>query len=251
MKTLTGTYTLLIQPSTSSSSAPTAAMGWRAAWDTISSTMYTDAGTTQAVAGNSVYRLSEYLGVVANSYFDQATGGNRPVMRAGGAGGKNYLEFDGTSHFMESLAISNFFANNAKTLVVACTIPAGWANNDYIVGGVGGYLQVIINTGNIIALQNYDGSTDTGNTISFTDAVPLVISAKHDSGNLYIRKNGGAWDAGVSSGNTSVMTGAWRIASRGTNYVPLHFYGMAAANVVVSDSDLTLVENYYKSQLGI
>lgn len=233
-------------------SAPTAAMGWRAYWQAMDGTsIYSDAGVTPATNGQGCYRMTESLGIISGSYFEQATAGQRPTYTTGGAGGKSYLAFDGTDDYMETLAISNFFANNAKTLIVACTVQAGWANNDYILGGTGSRLQFVIQTGNLIFFQHYDGTMDSTGTISFSDGTPLVISAKHDSGNIYVRKNGGAWSSAVASENTPAMFELWRIASRGANYLPMHFYAHCVANVVVSDANIALVENYFMSQLGL
>jgi hypothetical protein len=227
-------------------------MGWRAAWDTASSTIYTDAGTTVAANGEAAYRMSEFLGVVANSYFDQATALNRPTYRTGGAGGQAYLDFDGSASFMESLAISNFFANNAKSLILACTVNTGWAASDYLTGvSTGDRLQIIVKAGNVLGFQNYDGSTDETNTLSFVDGTPLVISCKHDTGRIYCRQGGGVWGAGIASGNTTALTALWRIASRATNYAPMHFYGMCVSNTVVSDPYFEMVENYYLDMLGL
>ena len=232
------------------SSAPTAAMGWKAYWSAWDSVAYSDAGTTPCVANDPIYRGSETLGVVANAYMEQTTLGNRPLYKTGGANGQPYWLFDGSNDFLASLAASNFLAAGAKVITLACSI-APDSNNITALGDTTSQYQAIaIYTGRVIKYYNYSGAAQYSTGQSYSNSVPFVFTVKHVGGNLYDRKNGGAWSAAVASGNTGALTRLFGIGTNGSTYLPFSFYGAAAANTV-SDDNITLVENYFKQKLGI
>ena len=230
-------------------SAPTAAMGFRAYWQAMDGTkVYSDAGVTLATNGQGAYRLAESLGVVANSYFEQTTAGQRPIYTTGGAGGKSYLLFDPIDDNMVSLATSNFFANNAKTLILAGNTYDGITDAGVMVRDASTYWDVRARGTDpySVRMRNYDGSYDESTGAAIVLGTPFVYVAKHSGGNLYDAVNGVSWSAAVASGNTSVLTTLFNL--RPTRW---HFYAYAVANVVVSDANIALVVNYLKSQLGI
>lgn len=234
-------------------SAPTAAMGWREYWNWMDITKsFLDDGLTQITADGLIYRTNGNLGVVANSQFTQTTETNRPTYKTGGANGKSYASFDGADNFMASLAISNFLANNAKTLIFVASINTGYANADRPYFDSGGWFGATLSsTGPKILAYNFDTTADQTAGQLFTADAPLVYVMKHDTGKIYDAKNGIVWGTGVDSGNTGNMAGLFRIGPNGTQYPPMSVYAMMAANVVISDANLTLVINYFKSQLAI
>jgi len=235
-------------------SAPTAAMGWRAYWNAMDATqVFSDAGTTPTVvdavdATGQAYQLSETLGVVANSYFRQTTEAQRPFYKSGGAGGKNYLLFDPTDDNMVSLATSNFFANNAKTLLLVGNTYSSISDTNVILRDASTFWDVRTRGTNPYSLRmrNYDGTYDESSGGTIVLGTPFVYAAKHDGGNLYDAVNGGAWSAAVASGNTTTMTALFNLRP-----ARWHFYAFAVSNTVISDANIAMVVNYFKSQLGI
>lgn len=233
-------------------SAPTAAMGWREWWNWMDETKsYSDDGVTPVVANDLLYRTNGNLGVVASSQFVQATSTNRPTFKTGGMGGKSYALFDGTDNFMASLAVNNFFANNAATILIVASVDTGWTTGDQLVWDASGYIGINAVTGPLLKLSNWDGNADMSTGQSFADNTPFIYACKHIGGNLYDTKNNVSWSAAVASGNTSVLTGLLRIGVQGTGYVPMSLYALAVANVEISDANLALCVNYFKGQLGI
>ena len=241
-------YVLLIESSSGTPmSAPTADMGFRAYWQAMDgTTVFTDAGTTPAANGQAAYRLGESLGVVANSYFDQATEAQRPIYTTGGSNGKSYLLFDVTDDNMVSLAMSNFFANNAKTIILVGNTYTSISDGIVAVRDAGGYYFIRTRAGPLLRWRNYDGNYDESTGAAIVLGTPFVYVAKHDGGNLYDAVNGVAWSNAVASGNTMVMTGLFNIRP-----IRMHLYAYAVANTVISDGNLTQVVNYFKTQLGI
>jgi len=224
-------------------------MGFRAYWQAMDgASCYSDAGTTPCVNTDPCYRLNESLGVVATSYFQQTTLGERPIFTTGGAGGKSYLLFDVIDDYMVSLATSNFFANNAKTLILAVNTYTSITDAVQLVRDASTYWDVRTRGTDpyLVRARNYDGTYDesTGGTITL--GTPFVYALKHSGGNLYDAVNGISWGAAVASGNTTVLTALFNIRP-----ARMHFYAFAVANTVVSDANITAVVNYFKSQLGI
>lgn len=243
-------YVLLIESNSGAPmSAPTADMGWRAYWQAMDgASVYSDAGSTLATNGQAAYRLAESLGVVANSYYQQTTEAQRPIYTTGGAGGKSYLLFDISDDNMVSLATSNFFANNAKTLVFVGNTYTGISDASVIMRDDSTYWHIRERgTGPYyLKFRNYDGSYDESTGAVITLGNPFIYLVKHDGGNLYDAVNGVSWSSAVASGNTTSLTALFNL--RPARY---HFYALAVANVVVSDANLALCVNYFKSQLGL
>lgn len=233
-------------------SPPTATMGWTAWWNPMITTgSYTDAGVTLIANDNDlIYRLGEQLGVVANSYFQQTVAASRPLYKTGGTSGQTYAYFDSSDDFMESLAISNFFTNAAKTILLAMTVRTGWANGLGVFSDSSGYVVLNVQTGNVLRLVNYGGA-GAGNNNSFTDDVTLIYVGKHDTGKLYSAVNGVTWNTGVNTSVTDLLTGLLYIGRRAATYSPINLYSLAVANTVISDANLAMTVNYFKNQLGI
>lgn len=95
--------------------------------------IWSDAGTTLAVAGDPVYR---WKATNAATYVQQTTLANRPILRQG-ANGKYYLEFDGVNDYLSITGLSNidctnfFAAANLKLDVIG--------HNDFAWGHSGDY----------------------------------------------------------------------------------------------------------------
>lgn len=231
-------------------SAPTADMGFRAYWQAMDgASCFSDAGTTPCVADDPCYRLTESLGVVSNSWFQETT--NRPIFKTGGAGGKSYLQFDGANSVMNSLAISNFFANNAKVMVMAFSVTS-YTNGDYAMSDhASPYIMSTLVTGNVIKTSHWSGSYKSTTGVSFATETPFVYVFKHSDGYLYDAKNGIEWTAGVADGgNTTVLANTLTLACDVEKKPAINVYSLSCGNTV-SDENLQLVINYLMSQLGI
>ena len=235
-------------------SAPTAAMGWREWWNPMDiSTLYQGAQTTPVTAdGQSVYDMNGNLGVVATSYFRQATAGSRPLYKTGGAGGKSYLSFDGTDDYMESREASNYLAVGAKTILVAMALQSGTVSPDGVIGDTSSaYQYVRVAASNVLQYTSYDTGYKYSTGVNYVDNTPFIYAVKHDTGKLYDAKDGVTWTAGVTAGNTGSLTFLQALGRMGTAYPVVRIYSAAMANVVISDANLTLCVNYFKQQLGI
>lgn len=236
------------------SSPPVAADGWDAYWQTlVDGDVYSDAVSTPAANNDPAYQLSESFGVISSAYFRQTgASGIRPTFKTGGANGKSYLSFDGSDDYMESLAASNFYSVSAKSLTVAITIKTGWVNNTGIIGDTTSqYEGLNIYTAGV-QYYNYGGG-EISNPAAFSNDETLVVSFKHDTNKLYARKNGAAWDAGVTTTNTGTLARLFALGklSASSNYGLFNFYAALVANTVLSDDVFSAAENYFMQQLGI
>jgi len=239
---------LIWQRKGSASAAPTIAQGWRAWWDAMdASTLFVDAGITPVSSdGQSVYRMTDKLGVITNSYFEQATFAQRPLYKTGGAGEKSYLLFDVVDDNMVSLATSNFFSNNAKTLLLVGNTYGSITDSAAIVRDGSTYWDVRTRTGPLLRFRNYDGTYDESTGAPIALGTPFVYVAKHDGGNLYDAVNSVSWSSAIVSGATTNLTALFNL--RPARY---HLYSFAVANVVISDTELIKCINYFRAQIGI
>lgn len=96
---------------------------------------------------------------------------------------------------------------------------------------------------------NFDGNYDFIDTGAITPGTPVVISARHNGGQIRIRVNGGTFSS-TASGNTSDFGST----------VPIHAFvnGDLAEwmehcgyNVALSDANLLEVERYFGAALGV
>ncbi|WP_292174988.1 hypothetical protein [Mesorhizobium sp.] len=174
-------------------------------------------------AGNARYTTA--TGV--DSFKDQTGNGNhfgqgntslQPAVTTAGPNSRNCADFDGVDDWMStSAALSTFIANNAGFVIVSCLIDTIGSNNT---GTPGGNQTIFSDTGVSTGMEllstgpsakalNFDGNYDT-QTVTIATATALVLTWRHDGGNLYISKNGGA-EASVASGNTSSLTNQFQL----------------------------------------
>lgn len=230
-----------------SASAPTSAMGWREYWDRTDITKsFSDDGITPVVADDAIYRTNGTLGIVANSQLTQATLASRPQFKV--ASPSNYALHDNSNDFMTSLAISNFMANNAATMLMSLTILAGWTTGEVILRDSSSNFDIRVSTGNLIIYRNFSGAYQATLGQPFVDGTPIVYACKHIGGNIYDSINGAAWSAAVVSGNSTVTQPLQVGGGGGLN---MHMRGLALANVEISDANLQMCISYLKNQAGI
>lgn len=203
--------------------------------------LYTDAGVTKVSAiGQAVYRMAPLHGAIN---FDQADSALRPTYQAAG------VYFDDTDTLASGAANSSFYANNAKTTIMAVQINTGWLNNDQLIGDPSGYYQLKTMTGNILQLLNYDGSNDVV-SVSFSNNTPFVVATWHGGGNINISINNGTV-ATTASGNTAAMTHLVGLFARSTNYLPGYFKEGATWNVALSTDDREQIVRGLMQSYGI
>lgn len=153
--------------------------------------------------------------------------------------------------------LGSIFSAPAKTLVCAVRVDnappdAGFAyGNMPIFGQPGGYFGLYCyRAGSSVTFQayNWDGGADV---VSASEALGswAVIALKHESGQLRIRKNAGAW-AAVASGDTSNVNG-WLEAGSTSAAVDAQLVQVAAFNTALDDSDLLEVERFFGAKLGL
>lgn len=158
-------------------------------------------GINRVISGGSLSRKIPVFGS-ANGYQNVAASQDFSAKPAAGANPSVPTTLD------------NLFNNNLALIVMAINVvnlnadsgsPFG---NPCLLGEVSGYFGLFAyRSGGNIVFQgyNYDG-TDDVRTVTVPVSTWAVITVRHQSGNLQIRRDGGTWST-VASGNTSVLTG--------------------------------------------
>lgn len=214
------------------------------------------AGTTPATSdGDRIGRWADQSG---NAYHvTQATDGKRGTLKVNIINGNSVTRFDGTDDCLAGTTLSNLIANNAFsffTLVSAAAAATNNANtyqNTALIGESGQYWGLFLKSAPTIHAYNYD-TTDDNVSKSISLNTFFVLHWRHESGNLYISKDGGS-ESSVASGNTGSLTGNTFIGSRdATN---LFFNGdiceLFGYNVALGTTAITNAVNYLKTLGGI
>lgn len=154
---------------------------------------------------------------------------------------------------------SGEFWSAATSEIWALVRPRTISDNDALPYNNGGYfgsgyvgLTFKANAGAPLAqFFNYDGTADKAE-VSCAAMRPGLFHCRHTSGNLYIRRDGGAEVTGDASGNTATITGGMSVG-RGSN--PIRYLSQDAFALVVSDTAQTAqirngVKNYFRRKFG-
>lgn len=215
------------------------------------------AGIPGSVAGDteSVSLWEDYSG--GNRGLTQATAAARPVLRTGIVQGKPVVRFDGVDDLLLGTALSNYITNSARTMFAvfqASSISTNSANtyaNDAVVGDAGGFAGLHLKSGGPTAhAYNWDG-TDDQVSVSIALSTPVLVMLRHEGGNLYVSKNGGA-ESSVASGNLTTLTGAL-IAGRagaGTEFAG-DIGEIALYNRALTAAEIARVTGYLRSRWGV
>jgi hypothetical protein len=152
---------------------------------------------------------------------DGGVAGRRPAVTTAGPNSRACASFDGSTDYLTGAALSNFIANNTGYVVVTVMFDAITLNNigsytdNCVVGeSGGGYMGLFgsnVGSPKRARAYNYDGSEDYASEDVLVEGQFHVMEWRHESGNLYLRVDGGSWSGATVSGNTQVLTGLFRI----------------------------------------
>jgi hypothetical protein len=176
------------------------------AWSMSRDLLTSFVGGTRYTTATGVSSLRDQTG--NSRHFEQASGGVQPAVSTTGPNSRTCAAFDGTDDFLQNLANnSTMFANNSGLIIVSCLIDAISSNSTTPTSDVaicadpGGYTGLALKSTTPAAIAyNFDGSYDTA-TVAIATATALVMTWRHEGGNLYVSKNGGT-EVSVASGNT-------------------------------------------------
>ena len=214
------------------------------------------AGTTPATSdGDRIGRWADQSG---NSYHvTQGTSGKRGTLKTSIVNGNSVTRFDGTDDCLTGTTLSNLIANNAFSFFALISAAAATTNsantyqNTGIIAESGQYWGAYLKSAPTIHAYNYD-TTDDNVSKSISLSTFFVVHWRHESGNLYISKDGGS-ESSVASGNTGSLTGTFTIGARDSaalffNGDICEFFGY---NVALGGTAITNAINYLKSLGGI
>lgn len=153
--------------------------------------------------------------------------------------------------------IADIFSSSAKTLICAVRIDNAPANSGNAFGNMpvfgerDGYFGLhCYRSADLVTFQayNWDGGADVA-TVSESVSTWVVIAVKHESGQIMVRKNAGAW-ATAASGATSNTLGTLQFG-RTDSSVDIVLAQLATYNTALTDANLLEVERYFGAKVGI
>lgn len=114
--------------------------------------------------------------------------------------------FDGIYKLVNTLGGSNnLFTNNAKHIFAVIRIAGIGTPDRYFFGQIAGSecIKLLLRTNGKIRFEHYDGTLDVvDSATTYTDGALVIVEAKHEGGNIYIRTNGDV-EQSIASGNTT------------------------------------------------
>jgi hypothetical protein len=223
----------------------------------------TDGGVVKSVADkvNSNRRISRYhdLNDVI-SLKQSATPSGGPAVTLGSIDANGLHARIQTISTNTDTPISAIVSTTTKLVFAAVKVNAA-TNNDWsqpwlfdaILGDSGsGYFNLgLTDDGSVVTAHAYNWS---GSSTLASMAIPrsqyVVLCLSHQSGQLRLRVNGGAW-ATVTSGTTDNLDGtaACRITSSGAGRIELAH--IAVVNTAQTDAAISAVEHWIANDLGI
>ena len=188
--------------------------------------------------------------------FTQGTDANRPTYNATGVGGKPSLDFDGSNDHLIGPLASTMMTATIKVIYIALNIIAKPGSdlvqpyNEWGIfaeGGVGNW-GLYLNSNNI-AWYTYDGSVDE-RTVAVSNGETAVIAAKHDGGNLILRKNAAA-ESSTASGSCAAAAVTYIGRGYAANYANIRVAEIIVYNASVSGANDTAIRNYLMGRYGL
>jgi len=185
-----------------------------------------------------------------DTWYDQSGNGRNLSNNVRGIGvscggtGSGVLGFEvvgsisGESGLISTGALSTFIANNAGYVIASVSFTnitgsnASIWLNDTVWTDNGSFVGVFGKATETINAYNWDGNADTA-SLSANHNVPLVVEWRHESGTLGLRLNLGT-EQTAASGNTSTMTGTFRVLGNNGN-TSAKIFELATFNSVPSN----------------
>lgn len=202
---------------------------------------------------------------IANTANYFTVGSYYPELINPGVNGQSAIKISGSSDMRASASapISNYVTSTTKLIVVAVKINSAPADmgtvyqNPVLFGDENAYLGLHYydaGGGNVTAqAYNYGASVVASAERNFPFGEYVILSMSHQSSQLRLRVNGGAWGT-VSSGTTDLMTS---IAAIGTGAYhtgtgrEFEFAHLATFNTAQTDAGISAIEHWLATDCAI
>lgn len=226
------------------------------AWSMFRDLLSSFVGGTRYTTATGVNSLNDQTG--NGRHFQQATTTLQPAVTTAGPNSKTCLDFDGTDDVLINLSNqSNFITNNASFIVISCLVDtistdnAGSPSaNCCVFGDPGGYTGLVLrSTGPSALAYNFDGNYDATSLVTIATATPLVLAVRHDSGTLYVSKNGGT-EGSVASGNTGDLAYKLQLGRSIGAWLDGKIFEIATFSTVPDSTTRAAIIADFMSQIG-
>jgi len=222
------------------------------AWSMFRDLLTSFVGGTRYTTATGVNQLTDQSGNAR--HFSQSGGVSQPVVTTAGPLSRTCADFDGVNHLLQTtgFTLADFISASSGYVIVSfiadaiTTSAPNIYNNSSVFADGSGYVGVFMKTPNVIASYNWDGS-EKSTTATITTATPYIVEWRHDTGNLYIRINGGT-ETSIASGNTSVLTGVLLLAG-GNSRGNIKVFELATWSTVPSLATRDAIVADFKAQI--
>lgn len=201
-----------------------------AAWSLSRNLRSSFAGTRYSDTGGAIDSITDQNGDTGRNLGATLTA--RPTLATAGPNSLACADLDGSNDFMATTdALSDFITNSSGAAVVAAIIDGVSLNsanvyqNHGIIGDSGVFMGLVAKnvsgTTPTFLPYNWDGEPDPDASdhsagITFSTGTPYVLMWRHQGGSLLFSVNGGV-ETSLASGNTSTMTGTFRLGVLGAS----------------------------------
>jgi hypothetical protein len=208
------------------------------------STMFQDTAATTPVtaAGQSVARINDKSG--NGNHLTQATAANQPTLQQD-AGGRYYLDFDGTNDFMDSAGP----ATMAQANVVAGAVWFDGLSAQHVFDGIGAAARnaiLIDAAGNPLL---YAGAGPFAGGAALAINTPYVIEGEFNGASSVMRINGTAGST-VNAGAQGLDRFRVGAFASGTAHLNGRVYSLIVRDTAFSASERSNVQNHQKTKSG-
>jgi len=169
-------------------------------------------GTRYTKSGTDIITLEDQSGN-NRDFTDGGSATRRPTETTAFPASRLCADFDGSSDFLSTVAISDLIANSSGAMVISLIIDAVTINdatsysNHGVMADSAAYMGLYARnfSGVTFYAYNWDGSADQPSTTGAVGTA-YVLMWRHHGGNVYVSLNGGT-EVSVASGNTQSLSG--------------------------------------------
>lgn len=207
----------LFSPTIASASGALDGTSPTGAWSMSRDLLTSFAGGTRYTTVTGVDSLKDQTG--GGGHFNQSGTGLQPAVTTAGPNSRTCADFDGSDDYLQNAnQESSFVTTSAGFIIVSGLIDtigtdsSTPTSDQAILGDTSGGIGIALrSTGPKAMAYGFDSNFDTAEATMPAVTNPVVLTWRHDGGNLYVSANGGT-EVSVAHGNTFSLAFNFRLA---------------------------------------